>query len=676
MSNRSDVNTYTDNVENYEEGIEILVGESVFDSDNESDIVKKIQSRKKKEMDNYNRLSKRTDINRAYWRGDQINEDDLYEGENKRVVNKVFQSVETIVPIITRKTPEPIVTIIPRSQKTLNLQQKTSLYLKDQWEIVDKMQQQQQVSVRNLINSGYTFGKYYWDEDENRAGHVVVPPKAIIFPKTAKSVEDAPFIIEFVRSSIKSLKTNFPEKADEIDKKMRFKSGASEDSIITYLEYWEDHKVCWIFEDIYLGSRKNPHYDYENPKKNHFRKPKKPYILMNFLNFGESIADETTLVEQVLTLQDGINKRKRQIELNAEFANGKWIAAGNSMDREDFDNIDTDTHKIYLDGADTISGAIDVFYGRGMDSGVYNDMSHSEGEIDNIFGTHSTTRGERETQETATGRAILKESDYGRIDLITRNYEQYAEDYYDANIQLLKVHLDTQHPLHSLPSDNDPTRLSQKDKETYIISDDYDDYKVKVLVKSGSAAPRDEIVEKSEAIELTTRGLMSLEDMYDILGYSNPKKMARNAFLQQNQPDLLFPELTNPEKFEPFAILHTEIIQNYEEGDNIDIQPFDSKDIESYQKHIDTHNDYLRGIEIDDNLVPFDDLEIGYKQVLAQHIEQETLILEEMIRAEDEKRAAMGQPTMEEEAMMQQQAQQPPQPVQPETVEQGLEVIQ
>src|SRR5258708_21311724 len=46
---------------------------------------------------------------------------------------------------------------------------------------------------------------------------------------------------------------------------------------------------------------------------NHFKSPKKPYILIAYDRWGEMVLDETSRIEQVLTLQDNVNIRGRQI---------------------------------------------------------------------------------------------------------------------------------------------------------------------------------------------------------------------------------------------------------------------------------------------------------------------------------------------------------------------------
>lgn len=602
-------------------------------------LLQRIKQREKKYSSYYDDLKKRTERNRKYWKGDQIDDSKLYEGEQAITVNKIFTSIETIVPIATRRTPEPNVVVYPRYKNSSRLlEDKLTRYLKDKWNIFNKMPQKMQKGVRNLLQSGYGIGKYYWDEDRKEMAFKLLPPTAIMFPNEFEDMQEAPFVIEYVRSTVNEMCEKFSDKKEEIYNQISIDGiDAKGDAIITYIEYWENDIVCWKFRDVLLEVRRNPNWDWKEATqdeqgkptykpKNHFDVPQKPYIQLNFLGLGENIADETTLVDQTVQLQDSVNKRKRTVELNAEFANGKYIVAGNAMTAEDFGKLSHKTYKVYLENADTVAGAMDVFYGRSLDQGIFQDQKDSENHIDNVFGTHSTTRGERVAQETATGRAILKESDTGRIDIITINLEQFAEEYYNAEIQLIKLNLDERYDIYTEPEGFDSDKVTAEDKQMYLMSEELEDVRVFVKVEEGSVAVQDKAMRRAEAVDLTQSGLMWAGDMYKELGYSNAHELAKNAFLAQADPIKLYPELENPEKFEPEAILHIEKILGGEDPD-----AFDSIDINEYQKHVDTHTDYMRGIEIHEDLFPYNQLSIDEQEKIREHLEMETVQLQELL---------------------------------------------
>lgn len=625
--------------EAFKEGIQVQ--DKITGADSEEDMVRRIKKREQAGRTYYDELNTRTELNRRYWTNETVDEQTLGIGEYPMSNNRIFMALETIIPIVTRRTPEPQATVLPRSNSSLMLQEKVERYLKDQWDIENKMQQQLHIGIRHLAQSGYLIGKTYWDAESKTSKHKILSPGASMFPKGFSSVATSPWVIEYVRDTIENVYERFPEYQSKLEKYIAQKyPGADIDSRMTYVEYWEDGKVCWKFEDCYLGTADNPHYIYLDDKEeqrriNHFSSPRKPFMQCNWFTLGENIADETTLFDQVRELQDAVNRRKRQIDTNTEFANGKWIGAGGLIERDDFFQIEGDSHHIYLEKAQDVRGAIDVFYGRGLDQGVFADLQDTKRDMDNIMGTNATTRGERDAQETATGRAILKESDTGRLDLLTLNLEQYAEDYFNYEVQMVKTYFDEKHPIHSLPEGADPYRMSEQDKVTYISKEEFTKVSTKILVKNGSTAPRDRLVEASEAVQLARDGLMAYVDMYEALGYSNPEKMAKNAILQASSPEKLHPELVDPEKFEPEAIAHIVEVLSSTINPLPVPDPFDSADLRSYEKHIQTHRDYMAGIDIDEDVIPWEEISLEAKTALQQHVRNEIINLENLMAEQE-----------------------------------------
>lgn len=625
--NKSDLNTedldllVTENVTKY--------GESEVKTDEE--MLQKIKSRESEVQDFYGEMVKRYAENRKYWKGDQVDVKKLFKGQRKNVVNRVFMGIETIIPIVTARDPEADIRVYPYSGSNIALQEKLSRYFNDQWEITNKMRQQSQKSVRNHIMAGYTFIKVYYDTVEKCNKYKLIPPQNIKFPRKAVSIDDAPYIIELVESNLGEVYKKFPEKSEEFKK---YLGGIGEDiapeSPIVYSEYWENTLVCWKYKDFYFGSHPNPTYNFTDNRKNHFKYPRKPYVTTDYLSTGDSIHDPITLVEEVMTLQDNVNNRKGVIEINAKFANGIWVGAGKQIKREDFMKIDYDTDKIFAEDAEVAEGAIAQFMGRTMEPGMFEDMQDSKKEMDDIMGTHASTRGQMISQTTATGLAITKESDHGRIELFGANIiDQVKEDLCNWDLQLIKVNFKEQYPIHTLPEGNDPTRMSAKDKKLYISSEEFDNVTVKIFVRTGNAS-KDSLTKANEAVDLATRGLMWVGDMFKALGYSNYRELAKNAFLAENAPEKLYPELTNPEGFDSEAIRHIDsILESEDEFGEIFI--FDSTDPQEYQRHVQTHIDYLSGIEVDEDLLPVSELDQETLDKIKEHVEAEKAQLESML---------------------------------------------
>lgn len=639
-----------DQVEVVEDNIDIGV------SDDE--LVERVNRREKDWRGDYTKLQELAVENRNYWRGRQLDENSLYEGDVAIVVNRIFQSMETIIPIVTRRTPEPNVTVRPFNSNDLKLQEKIEAKLKESWEVDQEMQSKVEEGLRNLFCSRYMAMKYFYNEETDDYEFTLMPMGKLSFPHKASSPEECPAIIEYVSTTVGDLKERFPEKKEEIEAQLRaLGANAGDDTEVDYIEYWEDDFYACVWKDLLLYKDYNPNFNYDpvpetdeegNPIEeakeeseygrsfNYYRHPRKPYLFLNWLTFGDSMVDDTSLVEQVKSLQDGINRRKMQFDQNAKLANGKMIAAGNRISRDDFDNITNDPEeKLYLENADSVQGAIDMFYGRSLDSGIYNDMQDSKAEVDNIMGTHSTTRGERDAKETATGRAILKESDVGRLEILTRRIEKFGQEVYGAMIQMMYVYYTSQHPVHMLDEDNDPTKLTAKEKESYILRDEFAGKNIRVLVQAGSTTPRDKMVEKAEAIDLWQNGGMATVDMYRRLEYGDAEKLARNAFYEKNMPEMLYGG-PDGQGYNVDAIRN---IQRITDGKKP--EPFKTQNIDRFTNYIVTFQEYMKGTEVDVDLPEFKALDRKQQAAIRTHLEEELAMVDELIAKEEEKAAQL-----------------------------------
>lgn len=606
-------------------------------------LIKRIERREKDYMSYFTEIKEDADKNRKYYKGDQIDENDLYEDEVAIIVNKIFQGMETIIPIATKKTPDPNVVIRPITAQNNRLKRKLYQKLREEWEVEQAMPMKMQEALRNLKTAKYAVFKYYWDEDLNDMAFKLMPTGSVIFPKKCSSVYECPAIIEYVDSTLGDLIKKYPDKAEEL--KTYLGSDATEDSEIQYIEYHENEFYACKYKETVLYRGANPNFstvtDANGNTFNHFKKPEKPYIFLNHLTFGDSMIDETSEIEQSITLQDGVNKRKRQIT-NAS-GSGKTVVAGGKMKREDFEELSNDPdEKVYLENADTAEGAIVNLPPKPLDPAAYNDMIDSKAEIDNTMGTHSTTRGERDGQETASGRVLLKESDIDRIGGLASRIEYFSYWVYRAMIQMMYVFYDEQMPVHFYDNENDLRVLSPKEEEVYLINDEFKNKFIRVLVKGGSTLPEDNFARKAEAVDLWKNGGMATVDLYKILDYPNPEQLARNAYLEKSNPAALYEQLGD-DTFQIDAIQHMKQITEAEVADPELFDIFDSPDVNLYEKHIVTQLEYMKGTEIDPDLIPFESLDIETKRIIQDHILMEKTQFDQLIAEEQERLATLQQ---------------------------------
>jgi len=470
-------------------------------------------------------LDKMYDENRLYYLGKQL-------GKNKQVVdNRIFTSVETIVPIATAS--EPVPNVLPY-QDTVE-----SIKLARNWEKIlmadykhQKIQKKTEKVVRHLSIARYGVFKYYYDVDKDCVDTRVIHPKRILFDNDCDIDDGLEWIGEKVSVTAEELAAMFPEKEKEITKEVKGKMG----STVTYLEFWTDDLFIARYNKIVLRKSKNPNFDYENSKNNYFEKPCKPYIFINLFDLGEELSGATSLIEQAAPLQDGINKRKTQIDRNASIVNGKVIGTGaNGMKKSEFANIDWNNSEEGIWMSDGEIGDIKRESGSPLPSFVENDMYHSQGEIDNIMGTHSTTRGERTGRETATGRQILRESDRGRIDMIGRRLEESLVLLFKGWCQIIKVFYTKKRII----------RVLGEDKTTEFLEMDRNDINegMEIEIINGTLIPEDRASRRERALLLANAQLIDPITLYRELGFRNPEDMAMRLYKWQTDPVSLFEEL-------------------------------------------------------------------------------------------------------------------------------------
>ena len=228
--------------------------------------------------------------------------------------------------------------------------------------------------------------------------------------------------------------------------------------------------------------------------------------------------DETSLIEESIPLQEGVNQLEQQIlDLN-EGQKRVWTASGEAISEEKFQGLINKTGDlgVYLDRKAPAGGLQQVQSGK-PDNSLFNHLTHLLGEIDNTIGMHSTTRGERAQQETLGGRQLLMGSDYGRLDLIVRNVEQVIEEWYNAYLQTLKVY--------SLEAE-----ILSDGKETIELRKEEIPNDIVIMIKKGSTLPADDKTRFQNAIQLAQFEMIDPATLFEEMKYTNVEKRVQALF--------------------------------------------------------------------------------------------------------------------------------------------------
>jgi phosphoribosylformylglycinamidine (FGAM) synthase PurS component len=491
---------------------------------------------------------KQIDENEKYWLG---NHHDLPKLDDSRpsVDNLIFESLETYLPQMTRRNPEPITALdaiedtTPAFEKYVAKVKARLADLSDKNKIRLKLKK----AGRHWAIFQLAVAKFGWDLDKDIPIVKIVRPKKIILDPEATVDEDGytgERIGEYRKMAagklLKLIGEN--EKAQAARKAITDKVSDNLGTDIQFVEWWTKEYMCWKLGSTILLKRKNPHWNYDGTEVvesvddygnatqtpqttqgiNHFPSPEMPYKFLSVFNLGDQPMDKTSLIGQNLSNQDRINKRNSQIDRNADDMNGGIVVsmARSGLTKPQAEGVTKALRKggtvVIPDGSPR--EAVDRYPAPGLPPDVYNNLLDMRSRLRDIFGVKGSSQAGLEGEKLATGKLISRTLDTDRIGGGVSEYlEQFADDIYNWFVQLLYVYdLGFQFLGGARPP------------------------KITVSVKEGSLLPKDSITIANQALELAGLNRISTLDLFKRLEYPNPDELAANVWLEANAPHLLY----------------------------------------------------------------------------------------------------------------------------------------
>lgn len=359
---------------------------------------------------------------------------------------------------------------------------------------------------------------------------------------------------------------------------------------VTYKEAWIKDRVIFILDDLVLGNIRNPYWDWDGllvtPQEeeelqalggaerkaklqdiratqgermvtpepqmaedgaesaykqtvnqteqgtfnayrfNHFDAPRKPYIFATILNNENTPVGRTDFIGQATPLQEAVDRRKRQLDENAEMMNGLLKVDSEVMSKEDAQKLRYET--------------TGVVWGKGVATGVaretgvplpnfiYEDMQDSRQEIDNIMAASSAFRGERQGQETKAGRLALIQQSALRLNELVQVVDYVNQELFNWFYQLAKVRYTETHYAKTMGEEN-AVKIME------LVQDDFEDG-TEVRVIPGRTLPEDQEFKYERAQADVEKGIISPIDYFKESGYQNPVETAKNAEVYKLNP--------------------------------------------------------------------------------------------------------------------------------------------
>jgi hypothetical protein len=505
------------------------------------------------------KIKSRSEENYKYWKGEQHGSQ---TSDSRGVDNIVFESTETLLPIVSRQNPEPNVTGEDTEEGTFVGEMTSKILARkaDETRLKSKIKT---VARQWMINFIGVFKMGWSEELDDMYFQIIAPDHVLLDPKGQFDGGEfrGRFIGEAKTATAQELVDTFPKYTAEITASVDGKMGTT----ISYHEWWTDKYVFWRYRDVILDKRDNPYWNGEVEKDrmdasgvasketvqgvNHFAAPKMPYAFLSVFNTGKQPHDETSLIEQVKSLQDIINKRLKQIDKNADDTNTGWVF-NNSFSLE---QAKTALDALRNGGAiiattEAINESVTRFAAPPLAPFVYQDMQDKREQVYNIMGVRGSTAQGVLSEKTVRGKIEIKGQDVDRLSLVIEQIEQCIDHLYNLATQTIYVYYDIEQATRALGAENAAKyiQLLKAGPSRRLV----------VSVKEGSTIPQDPLLRRNESMDLWDKQAIDPETLFERLGdFPDPKAAALKLETYKQNPAQYFADLggTPPAPVAPVA---------------------------------------------------------------------------------------------------------------------------
>jgi hypothetical protein len=500
-----------------------------------------------KSYDTSKSVSARRKRNKRYWKGTTENAEEIQDYEQLQD-NVIFESIETLLPILTRENPEATV-FVQNNPDGFELRQSIQdimRYLSDVNSLKIKIKDATRdwsIDLLGAIKTG-------WDAVEDEITYSVVRPSRLMLDPNghiSAGKFKGDWIQEMRTADASTLIRRFPDKKAQIEAMVNGKLATQ----INYWEYWTKEYCFFYVNQLVLKKMKNPHFIYDQSetvinefgeevtttiKKNHFRIPQFPYAFLTVFSRGEQPLDETTLIEQAIPLQDVLNKRLRQIDKNVDSMNNSIVFGADVPEDQASDAVDA-LNKGYAIRLPTndVNKAMKRDSAPPLPQQVYQTVDYYRNEIMNLMGVRGSTPQGIVSEDTVGGKIAVRGQDIDRSSLIVSYIEQMVDWLFNLTLQMMYVYYDEEHAA---------TILGNNMAEKYVTLSNKDLFntRITVSVKEGSLLPKDSLTRRNEAMDLYSAGAIDIKTLHEMLETPDPEEVARRVVMSQQNPMALFEE--------------------------------------------------------------------------------------------------------------------------------------
>jgi len=259
---------------------------------------------------------------------------------------------------------------------------------------------------------------------------------------------------------------------------------------------------------------------------NYFDSPRKPYMFATIFNNENTPIGRTDMITLSAELQRNIDKRKMDIDENAELVNGMLKVDASVMPKNDAQRIRFETKGIIWGKG--VNAGVTREMGTPLPAFVREDMIDSRNEIDNIMAASSAFRGEREGQETKAGRLALIQQSYLRLNELVQVVDFMYHEMFSWSMQLGKTRYTEYHYAKWMGKEGAREVIE-------LIQDDFEEGS-EVTIIAGKTLPVDDEFKFEQAQNDVKNGYISPTDYLEIAQYDNSKELSQNAVKYKINP--------------------------------------------------------------------------------------------------------------------------------------------
>ena len=162
---------------------------------NTSDLLTLITRWESESASYHDELKREQDLCEQYYLGNQTKRDRVPAYLSNHVTNRIFEAVETAVPIITSKPPEFDVKPNTNSEEDSLLAEDVQNILSETFDILD-VKEKLEIAARHMLMFRFGVLKPFYNDEIKSVDVRYIRPQLIYIPKYGQNVHELPYVME------------------------------------------------------------------------------------------------------------------------------------------------------------------------------------------------------------------------------------------------------------------------------------------------------------------------------------------------------------------------------------------------------------------------------------------------------------------------------------------------